>query len=235
MYISYMPELKKLEKKLDYKFKDSDKLKQALVHRSYINEHPDFVLGHNERLEFLGDAVLELIVTKYLFNEYPEKPEGVLTNWRASLVNSKMLYQVASELALDNYLYLSKGEAKEGNSKSRQFIMADAVEAIIGAMYLDQGIGGAELFVNEYIVSKLHHIISNELYLDPKSRLQELAQEKESITPHYNLLKEKGPDHEKIFSIGVYFEDKMIAKGEGSSKHEAEVDAAKKALKIKKW
>lgn len=230
-----MPDLKKLEKKLDFKFKDSDKLKQALVHRSYINEHPDFSLGHNERLEFLGDAVLELIITKYLFSHYPDKPEGVLTNWRASLVNSKMLYQVASELKLDNYLYLSKGEAKDANSKSRQFIMADAVEAIIGSMYLDQGIDKAELFVNEYIVSKLHHIITHELYLDPKSRLQELAQEKENITPHYDLLNEVGPDHEKTFTIGVYFEDKLIAKGSGSSKHEAEVVAAEKALKIKKW
>lgn len=230
-----MPDLKKLEKKLDFKFKDTDRLKQALVHRSYINEHPDFSLGHNERLEFLGDAVLELIITKYLFNHYPEKPEGVLTNWRASLVNSKMLYQVASELELNKHLYLSKGEAKDANSKSRQFIMADAVEAIIGSMYLDQGIDKAELFVNEYIVSKLHHIITHELYLDPKSRLQELAQEKESITPHYDLLKEEGPDHEKTFTIGVYFEDKLIAKGKGSSKHEAEVSAAEKALKIKKW
>ncbi|HKK54336.1 MAG TPA: ribonuclease III [Patescibacteria group bacterium] len=230
-----MPDLKKLEKKLEFKFKDFDKLKQALVHRSYINEHPDFLLGHNERLEFLGDAVLELIITKYLFNHYPEKPEGILTNWRASLVNSKMLYQVASELKLDNYLYLSKGEAKEGTSKSRQFIMADAVEGIIGAMYLDQGIDKTEVFVNEFIVSKLHHIITNELYLDPKSRLQELAQDKESITPHYDLLKEEGPDHEKTFTIGVYFEDSLIAKGQGSSKHEAEVNAAKKALKIKKW
>jgi ribonuclease-3 len=230
-----MLDLKKLEKKLDFKFKNLDKLKQALVHRSYINEHPDFTLGHNERLEFLGDAVLELIITKYLFNHYPEKPEGVLTNWRASLVNSKMLYQVASELKLNNYLYLSKGEAKEGTSKSRQYIMADAVEAIIGAMYLDQGIDKVEAFVNEYIVSKLHHIITNELYLDPKSRLQELAQDKESITPYYDLLKEEGPDHEKIFSIGVYFDNKLIAKGKGSSKHEAEVNAAKKALKIKKW
>jgi len=230
-----MPDLKKLEKKLEFKFKDFDKLKQALVHRSYINEHPDFLLGHNERLEFLGDAVLELIITKYLFNHYPEKPEGILTNWRASLVNSKMLFQVASELKLDNYLYLSKGEAKEGTSKSRQFIMADAVEGIIGAMYLDQGIDKTEVFVNEFIVSKLHHIITNELYLDPKSRLQELAQDKESITPHYDLLKEEGPDHEKTFTIGVYFEDSLIAKGQGSSKHEAEVNAAKKALKIKKW
>jgi ribonuclease-3 len=230
-----MPDLKNLEKKLGFKFKSSDKLKQALVHRSYINEHPDFTLGHNERLEFLGDAVLELIITKYLFNNYPEKPEGVLTNWRASLVNSKMLYQVASELELDKYLYLSKGEAKEGSSKSRQYIMADAVEGIIGAMYLDQDIDETEVFVNEFIISKLHHIITNELYLDPKSRLQELAQDKESVTPHYDLLNEEGPDHEKIFTIGVCFEDKIIAKGQGSSKHEAEVDAAKKALKIKKW
>ena len=230
-----MPDLKKLEEKLDFKFKDSDKLKQALVHRSYINEHPSFKLGHNERLEFLGDAVLELIITKYLFNNYPEKPEGILTNWRASLVNSKMLYQVASELSLDKYLYLSKGEAKEGSSKSRQFIMADAVEAIIGSMYLDQGIKSAEDFVNTYIVSKLHHIISNELYLDPKSRLQETAQDKEGVTPHYELLKEEGPDHEKLFTIGVYFDNKLIAQGQGSSKHEAEVDAAKKALNTKKW
>ncbi len=230
-----MPDIKKLESKLNIKFKDRDKLKQALVHRSYINEHSDFSLGHNERLEFLGDAVLELIITKYLFNHYPQKPEGVLTNWRASLVNSKMLYQVAKELDLNDYLYLSKGEAKEKSSKSRHFIMADAVEAIIGAMYLDQGLDKVEIFINEYIVSKLHHIINNELYLDPKSKLQENAQEQEGITPHYELLEEKGPDHEKIFTIGVYFKDKLIAKGGGSSKQEAQVDAANKALKIKKW
>jgi len=189
--------LLKLQENLGLDFKDLDLLKQAVVHRSYLNEHPDFKTGHNERLEFLGDAVLEIAVTEYLYLTYPEVPEGDLTNWRASLVNSKMLYEVANELGIEKNLYLSKGEAKDKNKKSRQFILADAVEAIIGAIYLDQGIKVAKKFILKNIVSKLDMILENKLYLDPKSRFQEKSQEEKGtkaksieLATHY--IKEHG-------------------------------------------
>ncbi|MFH0923931.1 MAG: ribonuclease III [Candidatus Falkowbacteria bacterium] len=194
-----MKDFSNLEKQIDIKFKNRDLLIQAVVHRSYINEHPSFELGHNERLEFLGDAVLEIVVTEYLFYKFPNTPEGELTNWRASLVNSKMLALVADEIELDDYIYLSKGEANDKNSKARQFILANAVEALIGAIYLDQGIRSAKKFIKQNMLSKLDNILANELYLDPKSKFQEKAQEISGITPHYKVLSEKGPDHEKIF------------------------------------
>jgi ribonuclease-3 len=230
-----MKDFSKLEKRLKIKFKNQDLLKQAVVHRSYLNEHPSFELDHNERLEFLGDAVLEIVVTEYLFYQYPKTPEGDLTNWRASLVNSKMLAQIADELSLDNYLYLSKGEAKDKDSKARQYILANAVEALIGAIYLDQGIRAVKRFIKKEILSKLDHILTNQLYLDPKSKFQEKAQEIDSITPHYKVLSETGPDHAKIFKVGLYLGEQLIAKGEGSSKQEAQVEAATKGLEIKGW
>ncbi|NCD00715.1 ribonuclease III [bacterium] len=230
-----MNDLSKLEKRLNIIFDNKDFLRQAVVHRSYLNEHPDFNLGHNERLEYLGDAVLELAVTKYLFHSFPDKDEGVLTNWRASLVNSKILYEVARELGVENYLHLSKGEAKDKNSKSRKFILADAVEAIIGAIYLDKGMEASEEFVRKNMICKLDEIIEKGLYLDPKSRFQELSQDKKGITPHYELLEESGPDHDKNFVIGLYLENKLIAKGEGTSKHEAEIKAAREGLLKNKW
>ncbi len=228
-------DLSKLEKKIGITFNNRELLKQSVVHRSYLNEHPEFKLQHNERLEFLGDAVLEIIVTEYLFNNYPDTPEGDLTNWRASLVNSKMLAQIAREIGLEEYLYLSKGEAKDSDSKARQYILANAVEALIGAIYLDQGVKPARVFVTSYIISKLEHIISNELYLDPKSKFQEKAQEVMKITPHYKVLSESGPDHAKIFIVGLYLNDDLVAEGEGSSKQEAQVEAAAKGLKKKNW
>ncbi len=224
-----------LEKEVGFKFKNSDLLLQATVHRSYLNEHPDFKLHHNERLEFLGDAVLEIIVTEYLFLNFPETPEGDLTNWRASLVNTKMLSLVATELELDKYIHLSKGEAKDSNSKARGYILANAVEAIIGAIYLDKGIKQASKFVHKRMITKLDNILTNELYWDPKSKFQEMAQEKYKTTPHYKVLKEEGPDHDKIFEIGLYLLDKLIAKGSGKSKQEAQVDAARNGIKKKKW
>ncbi len=230
-----MKDFSKLEKRLDIKFKNQDLLKQALVHRSYLNEHPNFELGHNERLEFLGDAVLEIVVTEYLFLQFPNTPEGDLTNWRASLVNSKMLALVADELNLEDYIYLSKGEAKDKNSKARQYILANAVEALIGSIYLDQGIRSSKKFIKTFMLSKLDHILSNQLYLDPKSKFQEKAQEITGITPHYKVLSEVGPDHDKIFEVGLYLEEKLIAKGKGSSKQEAQVNAASKGLKKKGW
>ncbi len=230
-----MKDFSKFEQRLDLKFKDEDLLKQAVVHRSYLNEHPDFGLPHNERLEFLGDAVLEIIVTEYLFNNYPDTPEGDLTNWRASLVNFKMLAQVAGELEIEKYLYLSKGESKDKNSKARQYILANAMEALIGAIYLDQGIRAAKKFVKEVILSKLENILANQLYLDPKSKFQEKAQELYGITPHYKVLSESGPDHAKHFQVGLYLDEELISEGEGTSKQEAQIDAADAGLKVKHW
>ncbi len=230
-----MQEFKKLAKSWGFSFKDINLLKQALVHRSYLNENPDFGIGHNERLEFLGDAVLEIIVTEHLYFKFPDTPEGSLTNWRASLVNSKMLYKVAQELLIEDYLYLSKGEAKDKNKKSRQYILANTVEAIIGAIYLDQGIEKSKKFVEKYILSKLQEILDNQSYLDPKSKFQEKAQEKKGVTPHYEILEEKGPDHDKVFKVGLYLEDEMITVGFGSSKQEAQVDAATVGLKKFNW
>lgn len=230
-----MKDFSKLEKIIGIKFNNPDLLKQAVVHRSYLNEHPDFELGHNERLEFLGDAVLEIAVTEFLFQNYPDTPEGDLTNWRASLVNSKMLALVANEISLEKYLYLSRGESKDCNSKARQYILANAVEAVIGAIYLDQGIKPSVKFVKKFMLSKLDNILSNKLFMDPKSRFQEKAQEIYKLTPHYKVMKESGPDHDKLFEVGLYLGDKMISKGKGTSKQEAQVDAAEKGIKKKNW
>jgi ribonuclease-3 len=228
-------DLLKLQKKLGHTFKNTSLLKQALVHRSYLNEHPDFKLGHNERLEFLGDAVLEIVVTEFLYLNFQDTPEGDLTNWRASLVNAKMLYEVAAELEIEEYLYLSKGEARDKNKKSRQFILADAVEAIIGALYLDQGMDPAREFILNNVVSKLDNILKNQSYLDPKSRFQEKAQEDRGLTPHYQILDETGPDHAKIFTVGLYLGEELISNGKGSSKQEAQVEAAIEGLKKMNW
>ena len=228
-------DLTKLQKRLGIDFKNEGLLKQAMVHRSYLNEHPDFNIGHNERLEFLGDAVLEIIVTEFLYLNFVTTPEGDLTNWRASLVNAKMLYEVATEICIENCLYLSKGETKDKNKKSRQFILANAVEALIGAIYLDQGIATAKLFVLKNVVSKLDDILENQSYLDPKSRFQEKAQEMQGVTPNYQIIDEEGPDHAKIFTVGLYLGEKLIITGQGSSKQEAQVDAAAKGLKKMNW
>jgi len=225
----------KLEKVIGVKFKDINLLKQSVVHRSYLNEHPQFELNHNERLEFLGDAALEIIVTDYLFRNFPDTPEGDLTNWRASLVNSKMLAEVSSEIKLEKYLYLSRGESKDKDSKARQYILANAVEALIGAIYLGQGITAARKFVKAKIISKLEHILANKLYLDPKSKFQEKAQEIYKITPYYKVLKESGPDHDKVFEVGLYLGDELVTHGKGSSKQEAQVRAAQKGIKKKRW
>ncbi|MEI6835320.1 MAG: ribonuclease III [Candidatus Falkowbacteria bacterium] len=225
----------KLQNQLGVNFKNTDLLKQALVHRSYLNEHPDFPVGHNERLEFLGDAVLEIVVTEFLYLNFRETDEGDLTNWRASLVNAKMLHVIATEIKLEDYLYLSKGEAKDKNKKSRQYILANAVEAVIGAIYLDQGLEVAKTFILKNIVSKLDEILSSQSYLDPKSKFQEEAQEKKGVTPHYDILNEEGPDHAKLFTVGLYLGAELVASGEGSSKQEAQVDAAAKGLKKMGW
>lgn len=225
-----MKDWSKLEKIIGTNFENQDLLKQALVHRSYLNENPDFHLPHNERLEFLGDAVLELSVTKHLYDSYSD-PEGTLTNWRAALVNAKILAEITQKLGIEEFLFLSHGEAKDKESKARQIILANAFEAIVGAIYLDQGMESADAFITKVVISRLPHIISAGLYIDAKSRFQELVQEKFSITPTYHVLEESGPDHAKHFLIAVNIGDTFIAKGEGTSKQEAQMSAATNALK----
>ena len=229
-----MKDFSALEKKLNIKFKNKDFLIQAFTHRSYLNENPDFYLSHNERLEFLGDAVLELVVTEYLYQKYPEKPEGELTNWRAALVNAKMLSNLAQELDFNDFLLLSRGEEKE-IGKARQYILANAFEAFIGAIYLDQGYKPCQEFIKKYLLKKLPEIIEKGLFKDVKSRFQEEAQERVKITPTYKVLDEWGPDHAKHFIVGVFLGEELVAKGEGSSKQEAEEEAAREALEAKGW
>ncbi len=223
-----------LQNKLGVKFKNTDLLTQAFTHRSYLNENPGFKLDHNERLEFLGDAVMELIVTENLFKDYPEKAEGDLTNWRASLVNAKMLTKVADELGFNDFLLLSKGEAKEGG-KARAYILANTFEAFLGALYLDSGYEPCEKFIKENLLPNLPEIIREGSYKDAKSKFQEAAQEKVSITPNYRVIKESGPDHDKKFVVGVYLGQELIAEGQGSSKQEAEESAANAGLAVKNW
>lgn len=224
----------KFAEKLGVQFANLDTLKTALVHRSYLNENPTFNLDHNERLEFLGDAVLELVVTEYLYRNYPN-PEGELTNWRASLVNAKMLSRLAKDLEVEPLLYLSRGEAKDKNSKARDYILANAYEAIIGAIYLDQGYGAAEQFIRAHVLPQLPEILEKQLYRDPKSRFQEIAQEKLGITPHYEVVEESGPDHNKRFVIAVKVGAETVATGEGTSKQEAQEQAARAGLAAKGW
>lgn len=231
-----MPErtdFEELASSLGLRFNNNDYLVQALVHRSYLNEHRNFPLDHNERLEFLGDAVLELIVTEYLYLTYPN-PEGELTNWRASLVNSNMLAELAQENGIEPYLHLSKGESKD-TGKARQYILANAFEALIGGIYLDQGWEAAKDFVEKKLLTKLKNILENKLYLDPKSKFQEMSQERVGITPTYQVVSESGPDHEKTFEVAVLLKDEVVATGTGSSKQEAQVSAARQALKVKNW
>lgn len=220
--------LEKFEKKNHLNFRSKDLLKQVFVHRSYLNENPKFNLDHNERLEFLGDAVLELVVTEYLYKNYPN-PEGELTNWRSALVKGERLSDVANKLDIDSHLYLSKGE-KQSVGKSRQLILANTFEALIGAIYLDKGYKKAQEFISSNIIIYLQEILDKKLYKDAKSSLQELSQDKLGITPLYKVLEESGPDHNKHFTIGVYISEKLIGQGVGSSKQAAEQSAALNAL-----
>lgn len=222
------------EKKLGLNFKDKNLLTQAFVHRSYLNENPEFNLEQNERLEFLGDAVLELSVTEYLYKEYPKKAEGELTNWRAALVNAKMLTIIAEQLGFNDFLFLSRGETKE-LGKARQYILANTFEAVIGALYLDSGYDTTDTFIKRYVITHLPEIIKSGSYKDAKSAFQEQAQEKDGVTPVYKIIKEWGPDHKKKFTVGVFLNDTLITEGEGYSKQEAEEAAARSALTIKGW
>jgi ribonuclease III len=222
-----------LEAKIGLKFKNKDLLLQALTHRSYLNENPRWHLDHNERLEFLGDAVLELIVTEYLYNNYPN-PEGEMTNWRAALVNANILSQISSEFGLNDFVLLSRGEARD-TGRARQYILANAIEALIGAIYLDQGYEPTRDFISRFVLKELSAIIENKSYRDPKSLFQEYAQEKVGVTPTYEVLEEWGPDHARNFKIGVFLEKEMAGSGKGPSKQEAQQEAAKDALTKKGW
>lgn len=218
-----------LEKATGYVFKNKDLLKEAFTHRSYLNENPGWKLPNNERLEFLGDAVLELAVTEELYLRFPESQEGEMTGFRAALVNYQMLAGVAKILGLDKYILLSKGEAKD-IGKARDVILANAIEALIGAVYLDSNYKSVKKFVNQSVMSHIDEVIKEGLYKDAKSLLQEKVQEEHKVTPVYKVLSEKGPDHDKIFEVGVYVGGKILAKGTGHSKQEAEVAAARNAL-----
>lgn len=223
-----------MEKKLNVKFKDKDLLIQAFVHRSYLNENQKFRIYHNERLEFLGDAILEHIVTEYLYKSYPDKDEGELTSWRAALVNTKMLAKIAEELGFGDFLLLSQGEEKE-KGRSRHYILANTFEAFIGASYLDQRLDFCKDFIEKHLIKELPAIIKGGSFKDAKSRFQEEAQEKTGITPVYKVIKEQGPDHNKLFTIAVFIGKEKVAQGDGFSKQEAEETAAKKALEAKEW
>ncbi len=219
--------LEKFQKEHDLNFKNTDLLHTVFTHRSFLNE-TKVDREHNERLEFLGDAVLELVVTDHLYKSYPN-PEGELTNWRSSIVKGEVLAEVASKISLGEMLYLSKGEEKSGG-RVRSLILANTFEALIGAIYLDAGYDVAERFIDRHLISLLPEIIEKKLYIDPKSKLQELCQESLSATPEYKVISEKGPDHQKEFIVGVYAAGKLIAEGTGSSKQRAEQNAATIAL-----
>ena len=224
----------KFEEKIGIKFKNENLLKQAFTHRSYLNENPSLKLDQNERLEFLGDAILEMSITEYLYKKYPKKTEGDMTALRASLVNAVTLSRIASGLDMDSYMLLSKGEAKS-MGKARQYILANAFEALIGAIYLDGGYDKVFGFLEKNLFGKVEEVIEKKLWIDAKSLFQEKAQELESVTPAYKVLSDSGPDHEKVFVVGVFLDNNLIAEGSGASKQEAEQKAAKEGLKAKNW
>jgi ribonuclease III len=218
------------ENKLNIKFNNIDHLVSAFTHRSYLHEHRTIKLDHNERLEFLGDAVLELVVTEFLYTNYSE-PEGILTNWRSALVRTESIAAAASKLGFENFLRLSKGEAR-GTERARTQILANSFEAVIGAIYLDQGYEMAKKFIETNIISTFEDILKTGSWMDAKSRLQELAQSNETQTPQYRILDEAGPDHDKTFKVGVFVSGELRGEGEGPSKQAAQQKAAEQALKF---
>lgn len=222
-------DLVELESKIKFSFKNKSLLTEALTHRSYLNENPGHKLSHNERLEFLGDAILELIVTYHLFFRYPEVEEGKLTLLRSALVNTKILAQTARKIGLQKHMLISKGEA-QANGRAMETILADAFEALVGAIYIDAGQKAAQNLIERFLSPNLLDIEKHRLYKDPKSLIQEIAQERHKLTPVYKILEEKGPDHQREFKVGVYFDNELKEEGVGFSKQEAEVDAAKKLL-----
>lgn len=221
--------IEKLMETINYEFKNADLLRESLTHRSYLNEHAEWKVPHNERLEFLGDAVIELVITEELFNRYPEKEEGWMTSVRAALVNYVTLAEVARGLSIDDAVLLSRGESKD-TGRAREVILANAFEAIVGAIYQDGGYVPAKKFINQSVTIRLEDVIRNALHIDAKSLLQEKVQATHKVTPVYKVLSSEGPDHKKMFTIGVYFGDKLVAEGSGPSKQDGEVEAAKRAL-----
>jgi ribonuclease-3 len=229
-----MPDFKQFETKIGYQFGNPSLLAQAFTHRSHLNENRAAGREHNERLEFLGDAVLELVVTEFLYTKYPEKPEGELTAYRAALVNTQSISDAATKLGMNEYLLLSRGESRD-TGRARQIILANAFEAVIGALYLDAGYSAAKDFIDTNIFYKTDEVVEKRLWQDAKSRLQEIAQEKSGVTPTYQITAQSGPDHDKTFIVGAFIGTDKIASGEGRSKQEAEQDAAQKALAAKGW
>ncbi len=222
------------ENKININFHDKGLLEQAFVHRSYINENKSSGLQHNERLEFLGDAVLELVITDFLYKQYPEKDEGSLTAYRSALVNADTCAGIARNIGMEQYLLLSKGESKD-TGRARQYILANALEALIGAVYLDQGYETAKNFIETHFTPLIESIVSEKSFIDAKSLFQEKAQEFDGITPSYKTIRESGPDHGKVFTVGVYVGKDKVAEGEGQSKQDAEQSAAREALKVRGW
>ncbi|MEI6296118.1 MAG: ribonuclease III [bacterium] len=229
-----LPDFSKFEKKVGINFKNKSLLKQAFTHRSYINENRSSDFFHNERLEFLGDAVLELVITEFLYYEFPEKQEGDLTSYRAALVNTITISKIASDIGMNDFLLLSKGESKD-TGRARQVILANTFEALIGALYLDGGHEESKTFIANQLFPKVKIIVEESLWKDPKSVLQEKAQEFTGVTPVYKTLNEVGPDHNKIFTVGLYIGEEFVSEGKGYSKQDAQEDAARTALKKKNW
>lgn len=227
-------DLTTLERILGCVFKDKRHLLTAITHRSYLNEHRDAQQEHNERLEFLGDAVLELATTDFLYNKYPEKPEGELTAIRSALVNTNSLADASTKLGVNDYLLMSKGESKD-IGRARQYILANAFEAFIGALYVDQGYAVAQKFIAEQLFDKTDEIVEKRLWQDPKSRFQELAQEHTNLTPTYTTLGQEGPDHDRVFTVGVFLGKEKVGEGKGRAKQEAEQEAAQQAITVKNW
>jgi len=222
------------EKNIGVTFANKNLLRQAFTHRSYINENRSGAPDHNERLEFLGDAVLELVITDFLYHKYPQGTEGDLTSYRAAMVNAITLSGVAAKLNMNDLLLLSRGEAKD-TGRARQYILANTFEAVVGAIYLDQGYAAAERFIADSTFPLIEEIVAKKLWLDSKSFFQEQAQERVGITPAYNLIRETGPDHDKQFTVGAYLNKELVAEGTGKSKQEAEQEAARAALEAKRW
>lgn len=232
--IEHLEDLKRLEERLGFSFQLKELLLQALTHRSYLNENRDHVVSHNERLEYLGDAVLELVITEELFNKYPNKPEGELTSIRAAVVNTGSISRAADEVGMGDFLLLSKGEAKD-MGRARGYILANTFEAVVGAIYLDQGYEAARQFIGKMLFGKIKEVVATSGWYDSKSLFQEKAQEHVGITPTYKTTDESGPDHAKRFTVGVYLGKELVVTGEGYSKQEAEQEAAARALELKKW
>jgi len=226
--------LEMVEKLVGCTFIDKMHLLTAVTHRSYLNENRDAKQDHNERMEFLGDAVLELVVTDFLFHKYKDKPEGELTAVRAALVNTVSLAESSAKLGINDYLLMSKGETKD-TGRARQYILANVFEALIGALYIDQGYDASKTFIAEHLFPKTEKIVEKRLWQDAKSRFQELAQENQNVTPTYETLGQEGPDHDRIFTVGVFLNKEKIGEGKGRAKQEAEQKAAEDALEKKGW